>query len=167
MRIPDAFPMLAEFWNEYRVDGAHGAAVDVPQAPSGLDADPTAYLALPRFYGAADGMVPARGRSGVGDMEGGGVEDARGGLGDGHVNVEGGTPGDAARDAPILGTGVWTEVPEAGHDDVLFLEEVVDAILGRVRLSMAFDGLGGGSVMRGAALVEAWSRGVCVRSWGA
>ncbi|KAJ7107389.1 hypothetical protein C8R44DRAFT_885405 [Mycena epipterygia] len=79
-------------------------------------------------YGAADELIPARGRvwlkgvlEGVGliDAEGGGVEDAEG-------DAEG------ASDAPILGTGVWTEVPEAGHDDVLFLEEVVDPIFGRV-----------------------------------
>ncbi|KAJ7859365.1 hypothetical protein B0H14DRAFT_3446743 [Mycena olivaceomarginata] len=30
------------------------------------------------------------------------------------------------------GAARWTEVPEAGHDDVLFLEEVVGGILGRV-----------------------------------
>ncbi|KAJ7106372.1 hypothetical protein C8R44DRAFT_327930 [Mycena epipterygia] len=90
---------------------------------------PDDALRIHVVYGAADGMVPARGRAwlkgvlegvglintedgGFGDTEGGGVRDMEGAV-----------------DAPMLGAGVWTE---AGHDDVLFLEEVVDAIFGRV-----------------------------------
>ncbi|KAJ7107349.1 hypothetical protein C8R44DRAFT_804537 [Mycena epipterygia] len=85
---------------------------------------PDDALRIHVVYGAADGMVPARGRAWLkGVLEGAGL-----------IHMEGGGVGDAegAADAPILGTGVWTEVPEAGHDDVLFLEEVVDAIFGRV-----------------------------------
>ncbi|KAJ7106363.1 hypothetical protein C8R44DRAFT_806079 [Mycena epipterygia] len=84
---------------------------------------PDDALRIHVMYGAADGMVPARGRVWLkGVLEGAGL-----------IDVEGGGVGDeGASDAPILGTSVWTEVPEAGHDDVLFLEEVVDAIFGRV-----------------------------------
>ncbi|KAJ7107395.1 hypothetical protein C8R44DRAFT_804571 [Mycena epipterygia] len=84
---------------------------------------PDNALRIHVVYGAADGLVPARGRVWLkGVLEGAGL-----------IDVEGGGVGDeGASDAPILGTGLWTEVPEAGHDDVLFLEEVVDAIFGRV-----------------------------------
>ncbi|KAJ7106369.1 hypothetical protein C8R44DRAFT_806091 [Mycena epipterygia] len=84
---------------------------------------PDDALRIHVVYGAADGLVPARGRVWLkGVLDGVGLIDAE----DGGVEDEG------AAHAPILGAGVWTEVPEAGHDDVLFLEEVVDAIFGRV-----------------------------------
>ncbi|KAJ7093414.1 hypothetical protein B0H15DRAFT_947538 [Mycena belliarum] len=59
-------------------------------------------------YGAADGMVPAKGRAWL------------------HAELEG---------VGLLRQGddaAWTEVPEAGHDDVLFVDAVVGGILGRV-----------------------------------
>ncbi|KAJ7912071.1 hypothetical protein B0H13DRAFT_2271727 [Mycena leptocephala] len=59
-------------------------------------------------YGAADGMVPVRGRVWLK-----GVLEAEGLI--------------HSEDADA-----WIEVPDAGHDDVLFLEEVVGGILRRV-----------------------------------
>ncbi|KAJ6529326.1 hypothetical protein B0H19DRAFT_1274361 [Mycena capillaripes] len=59
-------------------------------------------------YGAADGMVPVKGRTWLKSV----LEDV------GLIRS-----GDEA---------VWTEVPEAGHDDILFLEDVVGRILQRV-----------------------------------
>ncbi|KAJ7034633.1 hypothetical protein C8F04DRAFT_1183172 [Mycena alexandri] len=67
---------------------------------------PDGALRLRVVYGAADGLVPALGRTWLKGM----LETA--GL--------------------LHGADAWKEVPEAGHDDVLFLEEVVGAILGRV-----------------------------------
>ncbi|KAJ7484135.1 hypothetical protein FB451DRAFT_1363728 [Mycena latifolia] len=59
-------------------------------------------------YGAADGLVPAKGRAWLkGALEAAGL-----------IRADDGE--------------AWTEAPEAGHDDVLFLEEVVDRILARV-----------------------------------
>ncbi|KAJ7859369.1 hypothetical protein B0H14DRAFT_632880 [Mycena olivaceomarginata] len=67
-------------------------------------------------YGAADGLVPAKGRAWLREVLG--------------------STGLILESDPPAGTGDgatrWTEVPEAGHDDVLFLEEVVGGILGRV-----------------------------------
>ncbi|KAJ7908709.1 hypothetical protein B0H13DRAFT_2496376 [Mycena leptocephala] len=59
-------------------------------------------------YGAADGLVPARGRTWLKSV----LEDA------GLIRCD--------------GEETWTEIPDAGHDDVLFLEEVVGGILRRV-----------------------------------
>jgi hypothetical protein len=59
-------------------------------------------------YGAADGLVPAQGQVWLK-----GVLEAAGLI--------------QAKDADA-----WTEVPDAGHDDMLFLEEVVGGILRRV-----------------------------------
>ncbi|KAJ7306220.1 hypothetical protein DFH08DRAFT_902410 [Mycena albidolilacea] len=67
-------------------------------------------------YGAADGLVPAKGRAWLREVLG-----STGLIPE--LDPPAGTDGGAAR---------WTEVPEAGHDDVLFLEEVVGGILGRV-----------------------------------
>ncbi|KAJ7689909.1 hypothetical protein B0H17DRAFT_1201939 [Mycena rosella] len=67
---------------------------------------PDDALGVRVVYGAADGMVPAKGRAWLrGVLEGAGL---------------------------LRGADAWREVPGAGHDDVLFLEEVVGAILGRV-----------------------------------
>ncbi|KAJ7908704.1 hypothetical protein B0H13DRAFT_2273264 [Mycena leptocephala] len=59
-------------------------------------------------YGAADGLVPVRGRVWL-----------KGVL-------------EAERLIQAEDADAWTEVPDAGHDDVLFLEEVVGGILRRV-----------------------------------
>jgi hypothetical protein len=66
-------------------------------------------------YGAADGLVPVRGRVWLKGV----LEDV--GL------MKRGVQEDADIDADA-----WAEVPDAGHDDVLFLEEVVGGILRRV-----------------------------------
>jgi hypothetical protein len=67
-------------------------------------------------YGAADGLVPAKGRAWLREVLGSTGLIPK-------LDSPAGTDGGAAR---------WTEVPEAGHDDVLFLEEVVGGILARV-----------------------------------
>ncbi|KAJ7912063.1 hypothetical protein B0H13DRAFT_554913 [Mycena leptocephala] len=64
-------------------------------------------------YGAADGLVPVRGRVWLKGV----LEDV--GLMKREVQED--------EDADA-----WTEIPDAGHDDVLFLEEVVGGILRRV-----------------------------------
>ncbi|KAJ6549164.1 hypothetical protein B0H10DRAFT_2129189, partial [Mycena sp. CBHHK59/15] len=67
---------------------------------------PDDTLGIRVCYGAADGMVPSKGRLWLKGV----LEDL------GFLREE----------------GAWTEVPEMGHDDVLFLEEAVGEILGRV-----------------------------------
>ncbi|KAF7320712.1 Cellobiohydrolase I [Mycena chlorophos] len=70
---------------------------------------PGTQLSINVVYGAADGMVPKQGREWLKGV----LEEV--GLIDGTVDK-----------------GAWIEVPEAGHDDILFSEEVVSAILRRV-----------------------------------
>ncbi|KAJ7754204.1 hypothetical protein DFH07DRAFT_959901 [Mycena maculata] len=72
-----------------------------------VELHPDDALRIRVVYGAADGLVPARGRAWLK-----GVLEALG---------------------LVREEGAWTEVPGAGHDDVLFLEEVVGKILGRVQ----------------------------------
>ncbi|KAF7348723.1 Cellobiohydrolase I [Mycena venus] len=67
---------------------------------------PDDALRIHVVYGADDGLVPAKGRAWLKDM----LESA------GLMHDE----------------DAWTEVPQAGHDDILFLEEVVGKILRRV-----------------------------------
>ncbi|KAJ7848543.1 hypothetical protein B0H13DRAFT_2674987 [Mycena leptocephala] len=81
--------------------------------PSSSSSSSSLGLQIRVVYGAADGLVPVRGRTWLKGV----LEDA--GL------VKRGVQEDEDADA-------WTEVPDAGHDDVLFLEEVVGGILRRV-----------------------------------
>ncbi|KAJ7472905.1 hypothetical protein B0H11DRAFT_2236783 [Mycena galericulata] len=69
---------------------------------------PDDALRIRVVYGAADGLVPARGQAWLkGVLEGLGL---------------------------VQEAGAWTEVPKAGHDDPLFLEEVVGGVLSRERV---------------------------------
>ncbi|KAJ7056064.1 hypothetical protein C8F01DRAFT_1156699 [Mycena amicta] len=65
-------------------------------------------LSVNVVYGAADGMVPKQGRDWLKRLL-----EATGLIGEADKRA-------------------WVEVPEAGHDDILFLEEVVSGILRRV-----------------------------------
>ncbi|KAF8206000.1 hypothetical protein K438DRAFT_1817680 [Mycena galopus ATCC 62051] len=78
---------------------------------------PDDALKMRVVYGADDGLVPVQGRVGLisaHSAESAGVEEGNAA-----------TPEDA-EDVP------WVEVPGVGHDDVLFLEQVVGRILERV-----------------------------------
>ncbi|KAJ7191217.1 hypothetical protein GGX14DRAFT_601138 [Mycena pura] len=79
-------------------------------AARGCGAGDTDTLPVYVVYGAADGMVPAQGRRWLKSV----LEST------GLLRAE-----DASR--------AWTEVPDAGHDDVVFLEDVVSRIFERVQ----------------------------------
>ncbi|KAJ7666629.1 Alpha/Beta hydrolase protein [Mycena polygramma] len=88
--------------------GAGATAADVLQGAFGRLADryPDSALGMHIVYGAEDALVPMKGRRGLKDV----LESA--GL--------------------LQSEDAWREVPEAGHDDILFLDEVMGTILGRV-----------------------------------
>ncbi|KAJ7191215.1 hypothetical protein GGX14DRAFT_601131 [Mycena pura] len=87
-----------------------GAFQRLALAARGRAAGDTVTLPVYVVYGAADGMVPAKGREWLKSvLESAGLLRA----------------GDAPR--------AWTEVPDAGHDDLVFLEDVVSRIFERVQ----------------------------------
>ncbi|KAF7297030.1 Cellobiohydrolase I [Mycena indigotica] len=73
-----------------------------PSCPPGIQ------LSVNVVYGAADGMVPKQGRNWLRELL-----ETTGLIGEGDKRA-------------------WIEIPDAGHDDILFLEEVVGCILRRV-----------------------------------
>ncbi|KAJ6489203.1 Alpha/Beta hydrolase protein [Mycena vitilis] len=88
--------------------GAGATAADVLQGAFGRLADryPGNALGMHIVYGAEDALVPTKGRQWLKDV----LESA--GL--------------------LQSEDAWREVPEAGHDDIMFLDEVMGTILGRV-----------------------------------
>ncbi|KAF8217474.1 hypothetical protein K438DRAFT_1795068 [Mycena galopus ATCC 62051] len=87
---------------------------------------PDDALKMQVVYGADDGMVPVQGRVWLrGVLEEVGLISAHSVESAGVEEVNAATAEDA-EDVP------WVEVPGAGHDDVLFLEQVVGRILERV-----------------------------------
>ncbi|KAJ7115074.1 hypothetical protein C8R43DRAFT_1242430 [Mycena crocata] len=99
---------------------------------------PNDALRMHVVYAADDGMVPAKGRAWLKKVLEGrdwpkGVSGLEGGTGElNEQRLLRAEPESPVGLVEAVSPAVWMEVPDAGHDDVLFLEDVVGGIFGRV-----------------------------------